>query len=112
MKPVPLAPTRKQKGIKLQMLALERARNRLQARLLPAATRLAILEDFVAGYHACVVEEERLIPGGGPEHEGRVAVGSPRHRDWAIGKPVLNESVLRQDSRRVRLRDLSIAHTD
>ena len=48
----------------------------------------------------------------GPEHEGRVAVGSPRHRDWAIGKLVLNQPMLRQDSCRVGLGDLSIAYTN
>ena len=76
------------------MLALERARNRLQARLLPAATRLAILEDFVTGYHACVVEEERLTPGGGPEHEGRVAVRSPSDGDGTIRRLIFHQSML------------------
>ena len=48
----------------------------------------------------------------GPEHEGRVAVGSPRHGYWAIGKLVLNQPMLRKDPGRVSLGDLFIAYAD
>src|SRR5262249_1392829 len=62
--------------------------------------------------HAGVFKMKFLVPPFGPEHEGRVAVGSPRHRYWAVGKLVLNQPVLRQDSRRIGLCDFSIAYTD
>ena len=48
----------------------------------------------------------------GPEHEGRVAVGSPRDRDWAIGNFVLNQPVLREDSGRIRLGAFTIGYAD
>ena len=112
MELVPFTPVGQQKRSKLEVLAFHWSRKSFQTRLLPAAAGFLIAKYFVSADHAGIFEMKFFALPFGPEHEGRVAVGSPRHRDWAIGKPVLSESVLRQDSRRVSLRDLSIGYTD
>jgi hypothetical protein len=55
---------------------------------LPAG--LSIAKDFIPADHAGIFKMKSLALRFGPEHEGRIAVGSPRHGDWAIGKVVLN----------------------
>ena len=94
MKAPPFLPAREQKRIQLQVRALQRARDRFETRLLPTAARTAILEDFVAGDDAGVVQHERLALGFGPEHEGRVAVASPGDRDWSLRRSILDQPVL------------------
>jgi hypothetical protein len=109
---VPFTPVRQQKISKLEVLALHRPRNGFQARLLPAAAGLFVAKHFVPADHAGIFKMKCLPPRFGPEHEGRVAVGSPRNGDWAIGKVVLNQPMLRQDPGRVGFGDRSIAYTD
>src|SRR5437763_8780934 len=48
MQPAPFLPAGEEKRIQLQMLALHRTGDRFEARLLPSAARLAVLEYFIA----------------------------------------------------------------
>jgi hypothetical protein len=73
MQAAPLPPIRQQKWIQVQRLPAQRARDCLEAGLLPAAACLTIAENFVSAHHTRIVEFQRLAIHGGPEHEGRVA---------------------------------------
>src|SRR5690242_14729253 len=97
MQAMPLFPVGKKKGIQLEMLSFERTGNGLQAGLLPTAARFVVLEDFVAPDNAGVIEMQVAPPGSGPEHEGRVAVASPRDGDGAGRRLVLDQAVLRKN---------------
>src|SRR5204863_7955073 len=98
----PFPPVGEQEWIERKMRPPERPGDRFEARLLPAAAGLAILEHFVAADDARVVETERLGVRFGPEHEGRVAVRSPGDRDRTVRRLILDESVLRRDAGRIR----------
>jgi hypothetical protein len=93
MKLVPLAPVRQQEWTELEVLALHGTRNSFQARLLPAAIAFPIAKDFVATNHTGVFKMQLFVLPFGPEHEGRITVGSPGHSDRTIGKLVLYQSV-------------------
>src|SRR5450756_869742 len=94
------------------MLTLERTRNGFQAGLLPSAACLPVLEDFIAANHAGGVKLERLPFCLGPEHEGRVAVGSPGDGDRTRRQPVLHDAVLAEDGGWIRLGYLPIHDAD
>ena len=89
------------------MLALERPGNGFQARLLPSATGLPVLEHFIAANHAGGIKFERFSFCPGPEHEGRIAVGSPGDRDRSCREIVENHTMLRKNGRRVRFHDIA-----
>jgi len=59
------------------------------------AACLSVLKDFVAANQAICVELKGLAVGFGPEHEGRVAEGSPRDGDGPIRHLVLYYAMLR-----------------
>src|SRR5262245_63752861 len=112
MQPQPLLPTRQEERIQLEVRALQRTRDRLEARLLPAAAGLDIPEDFIAANDACVFHDEAPATRFGPEHEGRVGVASPGDGDRSPRRVVLDETVLRKDAGGVRLCGLAAHQAD
>ena len=71
--------------MELEMLALQRAGNSLEAGLLPTAAGFAILKDFITANDAGIVQLKVSSLCRGPEHEGRVAITSPGDRDGTGG---------------------------
>src|SRR5215831_18290905 len=94
------------------MLALQRAGDSLQARLLPAAVGFPILENLIPANQPRIVEFERLTLGCGPEHEGRVAERSPGDRNGAFRRLVFNQPMLRENRRGISFGEFARDHPD
>ena len=104
----PFPPGGPYEGIRLKPRTLEWSGNRRCRRLLPAAARFPILEDFVPAdepLHTLRIEMEDLPLRFRPEHKARVADPAPCDGDRAVRHLVVYDTVLAKVGRQVSLRD-------